>query len=72
MSHSVSCFEPFSFAAIHLDCTCGFAVELFNGTYETGIHIVFRTVAQKATVEHRTDFVGAYFTSHMVFGCVQI
>ena len=31
LPYSDSCSEPFSYAAIHLDCTCSLVIELLNG-----------------------------------------
>ena len=31
MPYSDCCSEPFSYAAIHLDCTCSLVIELLNG-----------------------------------------
>ena len=33
--------EPFSCAAIELDCTLGLVLQIFNGSYDAGIDVVF-------------------------------
>ena len=40
-SNSYCSSEPFSCAAIEQDCTLGLVIQIFNGSYDTGVDVVF-------------------------------
>ena len=41
MSNSYCSSEPFSYAAIEQDCTLGLVIQIFNGSYDVGVDVVF-------------------------------
>ena len=41
LSNSYCSSEPFSCAAIEQDCTPGLVIQIFNGSYDAGIDVVF-------------------------------
>ena len=41
MSDSYCSSEPFSCAAIEHDCTLGLVIEIFNGSFDDGVDVVF-------------------------------
>ena len=41
LSNSYCSSEPFSCAAIEQDCTLGLVIQIFSGSYDAGIDVVF-------------------------------